>query len=68
MTPLEQTSTIVQASKPSVGGWPGTFEYWHTREEAEPTRSRWAFLVWDAMGFIAASNQPLTVLEVDTTT
>ena|SRR5579859_460376 len=65
LTPLEQTREIVKPVQPSLGAWPGTFEYWHSRDDADRSRSRWAFLVWDAMGFIAVSNQPLDVLEVD---
>jgi hypothetical protein len=67
MTPLARTRQLIDPPRPSIGVWPGIFEYWHSRDEADRSRSRWTFLVWDALGFIAVSNQPLDVLEVDIT-
>ncbi len=59
-TPDAQTRTMIPMAQPSKGAWPGTFEYWHSRDDSDPTKTRWVFLVWDAMGFIAVTNQELT--------
>lgn len=64
-TPDVQTRTMVPMAQPSKGSWPGTFEYWHSRDDADPTKTKWVFLVWDAIGFIAVTNQSLAVLKGD---
>lgn len=65
MTPRTQTRTTIAMTRQSKGSWPGTFEYWHSRDDADLTKTRWVFLVWDVMGFIAATNQTLAVLDID---
>lgn len=59
------TRTTIAMTRQSKGSWPGTFEYWHSRDETDPTKTKWVFLVWDAMGFIAVTNQTLAAVEID---
>jgi len=39
--------------------WPNKFEYWCSRNPADPAQTRWSFILWGAIGFFARANHTI---------
>lgn len=44
------------------GSWPGTFEYWHSCSVADPSQTRWSYLVWERVGFVVTTNHTIGII------
>lgn len=66
---MTEPKTILQAPSEGAeigrGAWPGVFEYWWDRKATAPSSTRWWFLLWDTIGFVASTEVPLGAPVVD---